>query len=317
MFDIHEYRKCISKKYDLEQENGNLGLQVNPTPADIRDFTLGLLSEEIEPRDLAILKRFFVLDESKDYARQIDAFPLPKFRPIQSLFDGSKQSDKEKMLDFAALIVNFQPRPFQKFRKSAVTDRMPDENVSVDKASDIENPTVAERPDVPPVIIVDMESDSPENINGPAHDGNPETHEPGLSDSDGNNVGWWTKYRRNTYIGGVAIAALGAVALALTLKTDSPACMQWLGDHYEIVDCSSTRQSNENLIEAVDTLQVGMRKVLITAETIYFKDGRPVVWYSKNDTVECFDRDGYHPVNRKKLKLVSRHMAMMLRGRFE
>lgn len=89
-------------------------------------------------------------------------------------------------------------------------------------------------------------------------------------------------------------------------------CMQWQSDHYELVDCEGTAAGfgNFNDIKPATNLEVTLKKIEPNKNTIYFKNGIPLVWYRKiNDSsIECFNQQGFHPENGKPLKPITNYI---------
>lgn len=321
MYTIDDYRKGIREKYEKEREREDFELQANPTPADLRRYALWLLEEKDNAADLEILRRFFDLREGKEYRKQIEEFPLPQYRPIQSLFDGSKQSDKEKMLDLGALMADFQPRPFKRFRKAGQLSQEPDR---IESATQTENTASREIPDpqnapskgpsIPPIVIISQESRGQDGT-GHGYADLKETH-PNVA-ARKTKEKWWVKYRRELLLGSYAATIFVGGAAALNWSASSPKCMQWQGDHYEAVDCETPKTDHEAQIVGMDTAQFRLRRIAVTDTTTFFRKGEPVVWYLKHDNMyECFDRKGYHPImTDRELNPVSSHIADLLSSR--
>lgn len=83
-------------------------------------------------------------------------------------------------------------------------------------------------------------------------------------------------------------------------------CMQWNTNHFEIVDCSS--KSNEPLDARIpiNDARLGLKKLEAHSIKTYFENGRPVVWYAKNDgKIELFNQPGLHPTTGKTLKPIT------------
>lgn len=104
------------------------------------------------------------------------------------------------------------------------------------------------------------------------------------------------------------LCVVGVIFYVYPLKGD---CMQWKGDHYEVVDCHSEGTLvgyNENLMK--------LKKVEVDPNTVFFSNGQPQFWYCRhNGRMEFFNQPGRHPVTGRKLIPVSVQIAMKIRNK--
>jgi len=86
-------------------------------------------------------------------------------------------------------------------------------------------------------------------------------------------------------------------------------CMQWNGDHYELVDCSTYASGKSSTVQPIIKNEIGLKKIIPTDTTLFFKDGKAVVWYCKSkDSIEFFNSFGTHPLNGKALRPVTHYI---------
>ncbi|WP_281637596.1 hypothetical protein [Flavobacterium marginilacus] len=88
-------------------------------------------------------------------------------------------------------------------------------------------------------------------------------------------------------------------------------CMQWQGSHYEEVDCSNSQLGigQWNNIVPIDASTMKLIKLDSKAEQVFFKNGKPVVWYSKeHGKIELFNQPGLHPETGKTLKEITKYI---------
>lgn len=87
--------------------------------------------------------------------------------------------------------------------------------------------------------------------------------------------------------------------------------MQWQNDHYEAVVCESKA---EGFLDLYTTLPrnkelLHFRKIQVCDTTLFFRNNRPIVWYSKNKKkLEFFNGPGFNPENGKPLKPITHYM---------
>lgn len=84
-------------------------------------------------------------------------------------------------------------------------------------------------------------------------------------------------------------------------------CMEWKGDHYEGVDCSSESFGIVNTKIPMDAQQFKLKKLKPSeARRIHYSKKKPGIWYEKtNGKVEFFNGPGYHPENHEYLKVAT------------
>ena len=105
-----------------------------------------------------------------------------------------------------------------------------------------------------------------------------------------------------------AAAVILILSFGFVLKTVlfPSKCMVWKGDHYELVVPEHTANPSIKY-EPVDPNKLKyMRKIAVCDTTTFFKDGKPVIWYSQNGGYEYFTYHGLHPVTGKTLKQITR-----------
>ncbi|MNY28153.1 hypothetical protein D3C86_1621090 [compost metagenome] len=107
-------------------------------------------------------------------------------------------------------------------------------------------------------------------------------------------------------------AILVGLGLIIYLALPQKECMQWSGDHYEIVDCNLKGEGliTTNPVELLDGNLVDLKKVKICDTTVYFdKNHNAIIWYAKRgDSIDFFNSHGRHPENNSPLKPVTKYI---------
>lgn len=83
-------------------------------------------------------------------------------------------------------------------------------------------------------------------------------------------------------------------------------CLVWNENHYEKVDCDGKLPN-----PILKDINIDMfKKVMVTADSTFFVNGHPVIWYgkSKEGNLEYFNSAGLHPVTLKPLKPITRYI---------
>ena len=81
-------------------------------------------------------------------------------------------------------------------------------------------------------------------------------------------------------------------------------CIIWNGTQYEKSPCYLINTIDNNKYQIDIT---SFRKVKLTEDTPFFKDGQPNIWYANYNRVrEFFNTSGIHPKTKKPLKEITR-----------
>ncbi|WDF62345.1 hypothetical protein [Flavobacterium sp. KACC 22763] len=111
------YKKAIKEKYE-EVKNGDDFYFLNaPTRGKLNKLCWEkFANNDMHSNDLnvfnSLLGLSFDISAKKKFKQETDLF-----RPVEKFFKGETDPDKIDVVDMAAILVDFNPRPFNKFRK--------------------------------------------------------------------------------------------------------------------------------------------------------------------------------------------------------
>lgn len=118
---LKEYKKAIKNKYEIEKEGKYFDYLHKPSRGKLRDFCWFIFETNPTQDDLNVFKNLFSLDfdpaKKKKFKEQKD-----KFRPIETFFKGETDPSNIDAINMAAILVDFQPRPFKKFYENSKTE---------------------------------------------------------------------------------------------------------------------------------------------------------------------------------------------------
>lgn len=119
MFDntVEDYKKAIKEKYDQEKYRNNSDSLLNPSRAKLRDLCIELISCNTNPDDLKVFASFLNFEFNPTLRHKLNT-ETDKFRPIENFFRGKSNPANIKTLNMAAILIDFQPRPYLKFSKT-------------------------------------------------------------------------------------------------------------------------------------------------------------------------------------------------------
>lgn len=299
---IEAYREAIKAKYISGNTGPNI-LPVNPTPAELRNLCAILLIENTSLADQEILSVFFEFEPDRDKRRQIEGFKISKFRPVQSFFNNEKQTKREKVLNLAALLIDFEPRPYRKFRKQSSlyhpSKPLIQSNTPISSDAKTDWKTLEDEADDEGAEIV---KDPAGIVN------NKGSNVPGPLKNRGKKISWKVN-KVLFFLTGLLMFLIGGYAMLGSFSIND--CVQWTGDHYEKVVCEGKKNgfAHINPIYDYNEALIDFRKIKVNKSTVFFKDGQPIIWYIKqNNTCEFFNGPGLHPVSGKSLLPVSRYI---------
>ncbi|MFH7017524.1 hypothetical protein [Flavobacterium sp. FlaQc-47] len=113
---LKEYKKAIQNKYEIEKEQQYFDYLYSPSRGKLRDFCWLIFENNPTQDDLNVFRNLFSIDfdhtKKNKFKEQKD-----KFRPIETFFKGETDPSNIDAINMAAIMVDFQPRPFKKFNE--------------------------------------------------------------------------------------------------------------------------------------------------------------------------------------------------------
>ncbi|MXO05225.1 hypothetical protein [Flavobacterium sp. HBTb2-11-1] len=113
---LEEYKKAIKIKYEIEKEGEYFDFLYHPSRGKLRDLCWLIFEDNPTQDDLKVFRNLLCVDfdytQKNKFKNQKD-----KFRPIETFFKGETDPSNIDAINLAAVIVDFQPRPFKKFNE--------------------------------------------------------------------------------------------------------------------------------------------------------------------------------------------------------
>jgi hypothetical protein len=220
---------------------------------------------------------------------------LDKFRSIGSFLKGKKEPANFYAVELASILVDFELRPYAKFRKHYSEDK--------------NDPEIKDD-----LVSIETVMESGVKISGKTES---LVEDKGFEDQASSFVSTiknnfferlLKKSKPTIIITTIIFCLIGGVIYFGFIKKN---CMQWTGNHYEEVSCDLKVQGigTYNVAEPLDERIINLRKVKVSDTTTFFKNGEAVIWYVKvRDSVEFFNTHGRHPENKKPLRPVTQYI---------
>lgn len=320
------YKTAVKNKYE-EIKDGEDFIYLNPpTRARLNKFCWEIFERnKMHSDDLVALNSLlglpFDLNTKNKFRQQTN-----QFRPIETFFKGETDPEKMDVVDLAAILVDFQPRPFAKFRKQIDEEdlKLINELRNTNNAKEISEEAKTEdvKPKVEEVRIEEVRIEEEEvKVEAPKEEKIiSETIEVFQTESKPVKINLFVNVKelihnfknrlKKTAIAAIIIFCLiGAVIYFAFFKKH---CMQWSNDHYEMVDCDLKVNSLGIMtpVELLDESLINLKKVEVCDTTSCFdKNGDAIIWYARSENgVDFFNGHGRHPENNRPLKPVTKYI---------
>jgi hypothetical protein len=259
------YKKAIKDKFKAEQKGIYASFLLNPSRALLRDLCVQRLKNNPSKDDLKTFSLFFGFEFEVTSLNKLKV-QTDKFRPIETFLKGETDLSNKEGINLAAILVDYEPRPYLKFEKS---------NIEVEP--DDLNETEEIKPDKDKIDTTDL-------IDKPSI---------GLKKKIGIGV-----------LSVLTLFSVGYTTKEFVFPTKE--CMQWQKDHYELVDCDIKGLMSFSETIPIDAHQLQLKKIKVDTNTVFFRGNEAVVFYCKvNKEVEFFNQLGKHPETGKALKEVT------------
>lgn len=319
MFNL--FKKEVISCYEDRRSQGKLSVELeNPSPAKLRSYILArYLRGDLQSDSDTLAEIFNPNRRHAELETAIEKFETDKLRALQYLMIGRTSEPKEIFVKLLAIAIDFQPRPFQKWReayeaKKTLGNPQVDAHETADNPPENEqiNPT-AEEIEHDEIIYEQKETTTAveKQTESPVEQENKTIKKQPIK----------TKIFRPFFVGknrfifrSVAFMLLITGTFTTIYLLTPKQCMCWIEDRYIAVDCSDKSQTTPviALNENIENFKKIMRPDTLTEA--YANR----VWYSKiNHEVEFFTTagSGFHPLTKNRsLKVATSHILEKYAG---
>jgi hypothetical protein len=274
---IDDYIKEVKAKYEEAKTGKFSGFLLKPSPAELKSLCLLLFDKGVCKQDQEILDRFFELDDKLEKRKQMEYFNVDKLRPISNFLKGNTETTRTVSLDLIAILVDFNPRPYNKFfigGKQELTDDV--------KVVEILKDKIVENGDKNEMAILEKFKNR--------------------------------SVLKRIALATIPLFIFGSVGYGVknTFFLDRN-CMVWVENHYKAADYEAVKDTAEVRPFNQDLLD-NFKKITVCDTTTFFKNGdidKPVIWYGKTPDkkqYEYFNQPGLHPETGKTLKPITKYI---------
>lgn len=272
---LEAYKKAIRVKFEEEKTKEYSSFLLVPSRAQLRKLCRERFKNNTNCDDLKCFELFLGFEFNAGNKNKFQT-STDKFRPIENFLKGETDLVDKEGINMAAILVDFQPRPFNKFAKlnpDDLTEEIKKTNVTTSKQNELV------KKDDKPIIIKD----------------------------DLIGVGK-SKFKQKIGIGSLVVLGFFGVK---SMFFKEKGCMEWKEDHYELVDCQSEEVgfANTKIIKPYNEIEFSRKELKVCDTTKFFNGDKPLVWYSKkNNEVQFFNIDGENPENGAELRKVTQYI---------
>jgi hypothetical protein len=273
---FEEYKHAIKAKYQVSKMDEVSGILLNPTPAQLRNLCLMKLSNGLSNADENVFKMFFDVKREDNLRRLIENFDIGKFKPIISFLKGQNDSDGAVRIELAAILVDFDPRPYHKYLLHG-------------NRSECDSQETA------------MTFQKKSRTKGDFYEGN----------RIDNALNGRSKSKQWLKVVIVLVMFLFLFFVGYTVKGvffPKKECMKWEGNYYVAVDCLKAN-GQSGFVSSIDEVAMKLNKLDCSSTLQFFNKERPMIWYCKRDgMIELFSSSGFHPITGKPLKPITKYI---------
>ena len=326
---FEDYKIAVKNKYEEVRNSEYFVYLDSPTRGRLRNLCWELFQQQNRNQDdlnvfSSLLGLPFDVNRKNKFEEQID-----KFRPIEKYFKGEADPANVEAVNMAAILVNFESRPFNKFRiHNLYKDEIQDDdgvvlanqqkgqidgagNLEVfldekEREKGIEKGVVEEKEDIEVKEKEEVkESEEIKESSIKEIVSKPEAINAFVSIQKNPRIKLGPRIRK-AVIGLALVLCIGFPIIFFAFPAKG--CMQWSGDHYDIVDCDL--KAADNNIELLDPNQIDLKRIKVCDTTSFFRNEKAVVFYARSrDSLECFNQIGYHPERRSQyLRPITNYM---------
>lgn len=292
MSEFDTFQQAVITAYLEKKEKHELPSALeNPTPAKLKRYSLQIVAQRYSKEDAADLELFFGPKKDDEHIENsIRKFEIDKFRPLINYLKGGTSKTDEKNPKILAWLIDFHPRPYERWRKA----RQGIEMGLTTELDEQDGPISPESLTVPAELPRLIAENSGSGKTSGVRTASPKIH-------------------KGVWYGILGIAASIAVYLLLTMLP-AHECMYWNEDRYAAADCQE-KISGANMIARDENLLKHFRKIM-RPDTLT-SDHVNKVWYSKIDNVvEFFTLPGFHPIHQdRSLKAATAHIIEQYAGK--
>ncbi|WP_153846594.1 hypothetical protein [Sphingobacterium paramultivorum] len=325
-----QFKEEVLALYEAKKKRHELDdLLANPSPANLRDYCLVRLSEQLASTDIDIFQKFFdPYKKEKNLEEAIFNFNPGFLKASQKFIQGKTENPDDLLVKLIAILVDYQPRPFQySYDLTTGGPGSPPTGVPGSPPTGVPGSPPTGGPGSPPTGVpgsppTGVPGSPPTGVPGnppTGVPGNPPTGGPGSPPTGGPGNSPIGRRLMGFYKNNMialrfsTVSGLIIIIFYIIYYLTPKGCMYWDGHRYVETTCQSSVPYHRVL--GFNNNQFHSFFKIMRPDTLSKKDVG-FVWYSKIDNeVEFFTGPGFHPIETKKgLKLATEYIIETYAG---
>lgn len=264
---LEDYKIAVKAKYDLEKKGSNV--LISPSRARLRSLCLEIFKSNQDQNDLNVFSSFFRFDFSPSCSGKLKG-QTDKFRPIETFFKGKTNLADVEAVNLAAILVDFQPRPFLKFSKS-------DWNKGSVKIEEFAGLDKKDEEIYSPIQTKQLLKNT-----------------------------FLEKISKKMMLTAFIVISLACYfefqkKQCMQWSDDHYEIVD--------CELSTNNSGNFKIIKPLDKSLLDLKKIHVYDTTAFFKNGEAIIWYAKTENgIDFFNTHGRHPENDNPLKPVTHYI---------
>ncbi|WP_109853313.1 hypothetical protein [Aquimarina sp. AU58] len=118
---FEDYKGKILEHYGSIKNDSNHQLNRfcnNITPGKIKSASKIILETQNSKQDIHTLSSYFKIPINRDFLKFLDSVDADKLIPVKQFLNQITKEPREEVVEFSSWLLNFNPRPYSKFRKN-------------------------------------------------------------------------------------------------------------------------------------------------------------------------------------------------------
>lgn len=305
MKEEEEYKIALKAHYQYLKEHGII---IELGQANLRKVFNEKIHRSPNILDESAVVNFFDGNLRMDNLNKLEQYN-DKFKTIANFLNNKTINPKYEVLEITAIIIDFENRPFKKFRyELKINSNAHLEDNAGDEMIGSKNGSLEQIESDPQIKTNPLEEQAvTKTSNTTTVNEKPVEQrtfvEQGLRKS-------FLNVLKKNYNPLFFVVVIGYL-IYLNYSNDTQ-CMRWNGREYEKTDCKTEVNSFASTHEVIpfNNYKSELKLVIPNDKTIFFKHGKPVIWYIKKDKkVICYNRPGEDPETGKALKPITKYMV--------
>lgn len=112
-----DYEQILLARFDQEKNRMYSGQLLNISRADLRDILLIKAKDGLKKSDEQVVRTFLGIGDQAKLIPSLENMRLDRFRALINFLEQSTKTTDTRNLNLLAILLDFEPRPFNKFNK--------------------------------------------------------------------------------------------------------------------------------------------------------------------------------------------------------